>query len=468
MKKQTTFAFVLILTFLLLSSGLYAQEINLHFPHFTGYQYEWKIFQGKKQLTVQSGEIAPDGRVTLTMPDQHTAYRGMTRWLLKKGGGLDMIYTGKGFSVGCLAKQPGPDNIIYTDNPENDYLKSQHLRQQTILDKIGAVNHLLQVYTPDEDLNKTALAEQAHLRHAFEQVQADRSDSPLYAARFGEIVDFTRGIADRIYEIPEDHTAYFNDFITHTLDFNDLYTSGHWDQVLHHWLMMNIRSDKGDQSFIKRIDEALSRMDREDILAAFTEKAVPLLVEKGKDDLLPPIADHLETQPASLSTQSQSVRNMMASVKILTGLKGPDLVFHAPVRTQTSTSADDKIIQTGNLDAVYTILLFYQGECPLCEDALIDLANKYQQLKDQNVRVIAISADTTEKWFEKKLAYHQWPDNYCDFTGMSGENFTNYGVLGVPTLYLLNQEGVIVKKTAMVDELMKIIDKKNPDTQTQG
>jgi hypothetical protein len=83
------------------------------------------------------------------------------------------------------------------------------------------------------------------------------------------------------------------------------------------------------------------------------------------------------------------------------------------------------------------------------------------------VRVISISADTTEKGFEKKLAYHQWSDNYYDFTGMSGENFTNYGVLGVPTLYLLDQEGVIVKKTAMVDELTKIIDKKNPDTQTQ-
>jgi hypothetical protein len=50
---------------------------------------------------------------------------------------------------------------------------------------------------------------------------------------------------------------------------------------------------------------------------------------------------------------------------------------------------------------------------------------------------------------------------------MSGENFTNYAVLGVPTLFLLDQEGVVVKKTAMVDEVITIIDKKNPETQTQ-
>jgi len=465
--KQIPFTIALILSFLLLCPGLQAQEIQLNFPHFTGHTYEWKIFQGKQELTVRSDEIPSDGRVTLTMPEEYQDYQGMTRWLLKKGGGLDMIYTGKGFSVECLSAQPGPDNIIYTANPENDFLKSQHRRQQTILDKLGAINHLLQVYTPEEDLHKTALDEQAQLRQAFEQVQADRAKSPLYAARFGEIVDFTRGIADKIYDNPEDHTAYFNDFVTHTLNFEDLYTSGHWDQVLHHWLMMNIRSDKGDQAFIKRIDEALPRMDREDIVAAFAEKAVPLLVEKGKDDLLPAIADHLENRPAVQKALSGSVKNMMASVKILTGQKAPDLVFHAPVRTQTGTSVQDIIIKTGSLDADYTILLFYQGECHLCEDALIDLANKYAGLEKQNVRVVAISADKTDKGFEKKLAYHQWPDNYCDFTGMAGENFTNYGVLGVPTLFLLNQDGVVVKKTAIVDELIEIKNKEKSEIQTQ-
>jgi peroxiredoxin len=456
MKKQT-FTFALILTILLLCPGLYAQEINLYFPHFSGHQYEWKIFQGKEQITVRSGEIPSNGQVTLSIPEPYKDYRGMTRWLLKKGGGLDMIYIGNSFSVECLSEQPSPDNIIYTGNPENDYLKIQHQRQQTILDKLGAVNHLLQIYAPEEDLHKTALAEQAHLCRAFEQVQSDRSESPLYAARFGEIVDFTRGIADKIYENQEDHMAYFNDYVTHTLDFKNLYTSGHWDQVIHHWVMMNIRSALGDQAFIERLNAVLTRMYRGDILAGFAEKVVPLLVEKGKDDLLPAIADHLETRPDARTNLSSSVKNMMDSVKVLTGQKAPDLMFHAPVHTQSGVVNQDIIMETANLDVDYTILLFYQGECPLCEDALIDLANKYARLEEQNVRVIAISGDKTEQGFKKKLAYHQWPDNYCDFTGMSGENFTNYGVLGVPTLFLLDQAGVVLEKTAFVDEAVQII-----------
>jgi peroxiredoxin len=457
--KKHTFIFALIFTFLLLCSGLHAQEIHLHFPHFSGQAYEWKIFQGKQELTAQSGIIPPEGRVYLTMPETYQDYRGMTRWLLKKGGGLDMIYTGKSFSVECLAEKPGPDNIIYTDNPENDYLKSQHRRQQTILDKLGAINHLLQVYQPDETLHKTALDEQVRLRQAFEQVQADRAESPLYAARFGEIVDFTRGIADKIYESPEDHTAYFNDFVTHSLDFNDLYTSGHWDQVLHHWVMMNILSDQGNAGVTKRLGTAMGRMETEIILAAFAEKAVPLLVQKGKDDLLPPIKNHLEDHPGAMAKLSSTAKNMLASFTILTGKKGPDLVFKAPVRTQASMVNQDIVLETGNLGADYTVLLFYKGDCPLCEDALIDLANKYQRLKEQKVRVIAVSGDKTEQGFQKKLAYHQWPDNYCDFSGMSGVNFKNYAVLGVPTLYLLDREGIVLKKSAMVDDLIKIIDK---------
>lgn len=452
--KCLLISIIVAVTLLFSASTIQAQHIQVHFPHFAGHRYEWKIFQGEKETVVRSGEIPPDGRVTLVMPEAYQDYYGMTRWLLKKGGGLDMIYTGKGFSVECLSPSPGPDNIIYTGNPENDYLKSRHERQQSILDKLGAVNHLLQVYGPDATLHETALAEQARLHRAFEQTQADRPKSPLYAARFAEIVDFTRGVADRIYDNPEDHAAYFNDFVTHTLDFNDLYTSGHWDQVLHHWLMMNIRSKQGDAVFDQRLETVMGRMGKDELLSAFVEKAVHLLVQQGKDDFLSGIQTFLNSRPKALAALSVRVIQWMASVKMLIGQKAPDLVFHAPVRTQQGKKDQDIVIHTGSLDADQTILLFYQADCPLCEDSLIDLANKYKQLKKQNVRVIAVSGDQSEQAFEKKLAYHQWPDNYCDFSGMDGENFTSYGVLGVPTLFLLDREGVVLKKSAVVKELI--------------
>jgi TRAP-type mannitol/chloroaromatic compound transport system permease large subunit len=40
---------------------------------------------------------------------------------------------------------------------------------------------------------------------------------------------------------------------------------------------------------------------------------------------------------------------------------------------------------------------------------------------------------------------------------MGGVNFKNSTVLGVPTLYLLDQEGTFLKKTAMVEELLETV-----------
>ena len=99
-------------------------------------------------------------------------------------------------------------------------------------------------------------------------------------------------------------------------------------------------------------------------------------------------------------------------------------------------------------------MLFYKGGCALCEDALIVLANRYKWLKKHNVRVIAVSGDDSEQGFEKKRKYHQWPDNYCDFTGMDGTNFRNYAVMGIPTLYLLDKNGIVLKKSALADEII--------------
>ncbi len=92
--------------------------------------------------------------------------------------------------------------------------------------------------------------------------------------------------------------------------------------------------------------------------------------------------------------------------------------------TKTGLVHQDIFLETDQLNADYTLLPILPGSvAPFCEDALIDLANKYKWLTEHNTRVIAISGDTTEQGFEKKLAYHQWPDNYCDLTGMDGSEF---------------------------------------------
>lgn len=430
--KQITFFFAVIVIVLLSCPEVHPQIIKLYFPHFSDHNYEWKIIQGQDSVTVSLGKIPEDGRVTLIMPETYQHYRGMTRWMLKKGGGLDMIFTGKDFSVECLSPQPSKDNIIYKNNPDNNYLSAQGQHQHEILNKLGAVNHLLQAYSPDDSIHKIGLKEQNSLHLQFEQIQAERSNSALYAARFGEIVDFTRGVANKIYANQADHKQYFNDFVTDSLNFEDLYTSGHWQQVIHNWLMMNIQSEDGEEAFIKRLSVILKRMNQDLILGAFAQTAVPFSVQKGKDGLLPVIQTHLNQHPEAIMNVSDKTRQMLSSFQIMIGQKAPDLIFKAPVLTQKGKIDTDIVLKTAILNSDYTIILFYSGSCQLCEDALITLANRYKWLNKRNIRVIAVSGDETEEGFKKKQAYHQWQDNYCDFRGIEGVNFSNYAVMVPP------------------------------------
>ena len=141
------------------------------------------------------------------MPETYQDYRGMTRWMLKKGGGLDMIYVGKDFSVECLSEHPGPDNIIYKDNPENDYLSAQSQRQQVILKKLEAVNHLLQAYAPDDALYKTALKEQRDFACSLSR-PSKREPQSFIRRPVWRNCGLYQGGGDQVYENREDHVHY--------------------------------------------------------------------------------------------------------------------------------------------------------------------------------------------------------------------------------------------------------------------
>ena len=65
----------------------------------------------------------------------------MVGWLFRGGGMGGNIVLEKSFDFAVR---------IVELSKYNDFLKAQHNRQRTILDKMRAVNHLLQVYQPSD------------------------------------------------------------------------------------------------------------------------------------------------------------------------------------------------------------------------------------------------------------------------------------------------------------------------------
>jgi hypothetical protein len=88
------------------------------------------------------------------------------------------------------------------------------------------------------------------------------------------------------------------------------------------------------------------------------------------------------------------------------------------------------------------------------------LVGNYKAITKKSIKIITIAADTDEKVFKDTSLPHPWPDKYCDFRGMNGINFKNYAVLGTPTIYLLDNKGIILSKMATVKEVLVFVNKK--------
>ncbi len=225
-----------LITIILLAASAFsltAENIQLYFPHFAGQQYDFYIFEAERNDTLQRGIIPEDGRLTLNVPAAN--YRGMARWLLKNGGGLDFVLNGEDFSVSCTEAMPNDDNIIYTGSRENDFFREYFFRRQTVFQKTDALNMSMEAYNKEQDnpIYPLLVSEKEKQQEVFTALVKESIASSFYAARFRRISDFLN--AYPLYAIygnnEEGMQQYADDrirFVKEELNMEDLYTSGLW------------------------------------------------------------------------------------------------------------------------------------------------------------------------------------------------------------------------------------------------
>ncbi|MFV0539444.1 MAG: peroxiredoxin family protein [Dysgonomonas sp.] len=71
------------------------------------------------------------------------------------------------------------------------------------------------------------------------------------------------------------------------------------------------------------------------------------------------------------------------------------------------------------------------------------------------VRVVSLSSDHLKESFEKDKKHFPWADNdkLCDFQGFSGKNFLNYGIMSTPTFFLIDKDGIVIRRYALVADI---------------
>ena len=437
---------------LLIAQCSLAQQIDLHFPHFAGNHWDLILLRGQQQDTVLSGLIPPDGRVQLRLPEKYRQYSGMGRWMLREGGGIDMVLNGEQFSVECLSATPDDSNIIYKGSPENDFLRNNHQEQERLLMQYEAIQMLERAYAPGNPLYAAAQDEKVQLEKAWAAFRARLAASPLYAARFREIVDLTRGIGGKLQMSEPERASEVDDFMRRRMSWAALYTSNHWSGVIYNWVQMHLLSIRADAVFLSSARNILARMPNEEVYTSFCEYMARYLVKEGKDSLLTILGPEIRSSGKLLNTSGM----LSQYVALQAGEQAPALQLTAHETTAAGHSHSTTVKGVQELAGGEKVLLvFYQSGCGPCESMLEQLLGSYPFLQQKQVRVISFSADTDLQTFENTARQHPWSAKFCDEQGISGPNFKQYGVVGTPTLFLLDATGQVLLRTASISSVLE-------------
>lgn len=101
---------------------------------------------------------------------------------------------------------------------------------------------------------------------------------------------------------------------------------------------------------------------------------------------------------------------------------------------------------------------FWASWCSPCIASLPEMKEMYAKYKDQGFEIYAVSIDSNKENWVKAINKHElsWI-HVSDLKGWDTQAKTDYAVNGVPTIILINKEGIIVAKNKHGKELEDII-----------
>lgn len=447
---------LILASLMIVSLTATAQTIQMEFPHFAGRTYDLILFQGDNQVKVIQDTIPANGKFTMKIPKEYEPYTGMSRWLLTnsaEGGGLDMPIPGKDFSISCLVQNPTKEeDFVYKNNSDAALLNTLFREQQTIISRGEAVNAVLNTYDKSDKSYPLFQQEYNKQQKNYTAFQQNLSKNNAYVAKVFNIFGMTMGVGTELQNTEQAKAKNIADYIANQLDFNVLYTSGHWTTIIAAWVDIHTQVLKDKNSFAADFAKIEKKTDAK-LFTDFAGRVAYFLSQRGADDYITAAAPIVNNSPKILAFEG----SMNAYKKALVGSQAPDILLLEHIGDVNDHNHQTNVLESKNFasgDYKKTLVIFYESGCGPCENLLQQLPGNYEDLKKKGVRIIAISADTDQQVFKSKAQEFPWKDTYCDYEGKAGINFQNYGVVGTPTIFLIDKSGKIEAKMAGLDEVL--------------
>jgi peroxiredoxin len=440
---------VLQLFVLLISLQLSAQELTLKLAQHPNKKAVIVAVHGVRKDTLGTIELDQNGKGTLAYNSKQpqTCLVNLTI--------SDKAYLSYDFVLSptenptliCDMEYVYAQNTKILDSPENEALNRWFDNATQYKQRLGLNLELSKLYSPEEPFLKKLEAEKQTTQVQLQKLTDTINKSQLFAGKYMQFKLAQEEKLAKVWESNDQRTLAKNYFTQ--IDFDALYGSSMWFSIINSCMEVYTKESLYFGAFGADVASNLKRIKNQQVYEDLIDAAISITEKfswsKDQDAIVEFIV-----KDNRIKNPTGKLQKIIQLYALSNGKKAPDLQVTQIMGTKSKTV----ILKTATLNSKYSLLLFYQSDCGHCETAIDELKNNYKAIVDKGIKIISIAGDTNQETYSKTASAFPWTDKYCDVQGMNGINFKNYAVLGTPTIYLIDNKGIILSKMATITEFL--------------
>lgn len=216
-----------------------------------------------------------------------------------------------------------------------------------------------------------------------------------------------------------------------------LYYTKFWNWGINGFLLLS----NSQETFSSDMIQLLDKTKNQNVYNAFVEDLITITNQYGLDDAFVIIIKHV-MDSGRIQYPQGVLFDAFQSLKVYKGSK-------------VQPFSD---LEKLDFEPVYTLLVFNTVGCEHCAIEMKKLVELYPLLEQKKVRVITITSALSQKEFLEDVNPYPWKDKIMDNTDYNKSLFRSFGIIGTPTMYLLDSDNVVKEKFSLVDVLIRSLD----------
>lgn len=431
-----------------------AQELQLELPFHAGKEASIAIQRGVLKDTLYSVKLDAHGQGTVDMSEK--LHRTSVIQLGSLGENVQygfVMQPTDNVVLTCKEEYIHRQNAALSGAPESDSLNHWFDSQTMLKQREMGITQLLPHYESTSSFGRALENEKEEVAQQLTQLTHKINASIGFAAHFFKTRQMLETTIAQAWQSDQSKVETRN-FLRDELDLEMLYGSGMWFEVLNSSIEVYSKGTIYYEKLGEDMVHLMRKTSDDEVMMALADAALSICETFSWPKDQEVIVEYLVTS-GRVKNPKGKLKNLIAMHQTAVGKPAPDLVLVKHVGDKNNHQHQTTTLKLSEMAQDKTLLVFYQSGCGPCENTMNMLRGNYEDLQSKGVHIISLSADIDEQIFKNTAASYPWSDKYCDYDGKSGINFTNYAIIGTPTMYLLDGNGIILSKMATIEELME-------------